>query len=82
MTIRPLSRAALIVTTVVALSASTVSNRAYAAEAVPAQETQGWCFWACGLGLLGCCIFAPELCDICGLGADPCIDYCEAHYGG
>lgn len=80
MTLRHFSRAALVVTMVTALSATTVNNKAFAAEA-QAQD-QGWCFWACGLSLAACCVFAPELCEICSLGADPCIDYCEAHYGG
>jgi hypothetical protein len=72
-------RAVLALITLLAVGATTATQRAYAEQQYE-QGTYGWCAWACGLATGACCVFAPELCEVCAMGAQPCIDYCEAHY--
>ncbi len=72
-----LQRTVALLAAVVALS--TISpNRARAQDA----QDAGWCFWACGLTITACCFFAPELCEVCSMGTEPCINWCSQHYPG
>jgi hypothetical protein len=63
-----------------ALLAAVVALSTISPNRARAEQAGGWCFWACGLGVVACCVAEPELCEVCGYGTDACIAWCTKHF--